>query len=65
MEINVQWISPTHEKLPILHRSVQGVYYDLIIVLGHFPAVLQSWNFGKVEFSYRVSQKKVPIFENS
>ena len=34
MAINVQQIAPIHKKLHFLYRSVQGVLYDLINVLG-------------------------------
>ena len=41
MEINGQRISLTHEKVHSLDRSVRGVLYDLINVLGPFSVILQ------------------------
>ena len=49
--INVQRISPTHEKLHFLHCSVRGVLHDLINVLGPFQSYwkLQTWKVCSLE----------------
>ena len=59
MAINVLRISLNHEKLHLVHCSVQGVLYDLINVLGLFLVILQPLSSLKVNLTYISSACKI------
>ena len=64
MAVTVQWISLTCEQFFFLYRSVRGVLYDLIIVLGKFSVIVQLCNFCGVGFTYTSGARRGPSRES-